>query len=698
MIEAHTTRRRLRLVSGLAAGGLVVSAAAGLPAGADEGDTPDEPALIPAPVSMEATEETFTLGSNSRVTVDPGAPDGAVETAEWLAEFLRPATGYMLPVARRGWGEDNRPPVPGAVPRDIHLSLTGEGDELGTEGYTLDASSDLVRIEAATDEGLFRGVQTLRLLLPAEIEADSVQPGPWTVPGVEIVDYPRYEWRGAHLDVSRHFLEVDEVKRYIDLLALYKINRFHLHLSDDQGWRIQIDSWPDLTEIGGSTEVGGGPGGYFTKEDYTEIIEHAAQYHIIVIPEIDVPGHTNAAEVSYPELNSCRPDNLPSHRFVSGWEDEPFYTGTSVGFSGLCVHDEVTYEFMADVIREISEITPGPYFHIGGDEAFQTPLDDYVMFMDRMRDLVEDNGKTMMGWAELARANPHPGSIAQHWSTATGSGSGGNLARMAVAKDMKVVMSPANRVYMDMKYAPGVPPNLGLTWAGTVEVRQSYDWDPGSHLTGVTDDNIIGVEAPLWTETVVDVDDAELMAYPRLAGVGEIGWTPQSGRVWEDYRLRLAAQADRWDVLDVNYYRSPQVPFPLDTEEGPFSTMANYQDYVLDNMVDGDLSTLYWTNRAPVSGDYFGVDLGEVDTVTGVEILMASTSGPVARPDDYLRDGVVEVSTDGVTWQALEAVSGQPEIVLSLTEPVEARWVRLRATAAQNEWVQVREFTVESAG
>jgi len=556
-----TARRRTEI--GLAA--LVMLSAVGvLPVGAQADETPvGAPQLIPAPVSLETTGEDFVLGPHSRVTVEPAAPGEVVAVAGDFAAFLRVATGYDLPVARRGWGVDHRPSVPGGLPKDVHFSLGGDEDELGQEGYTLSVDSDVVFVTAATDEGLFRGTQTLRQLFPPQIESASVQPGPWVLPGVHIVDFPRYEWRGAHLDVSRHFLEVDEVKRYIDLLALYKINRFHLHLSDDQGWRIQIDSWPDLTLIGGASEVGGGPGGYFTKEDYTEIVEYAADRYIIVVPEIDVPGHTNAAEVSYPELNSCRPNNLPSHRVNLGppWNQQQHYTGTGVGFSSLCVNDEITYEFMADVIREISEITPGPYFHIGGDEAFQTPLASYVMFMDRMRDLVEDNGKIMMGWAELARANPLPGSVAQHWSTATGGGSGGNLARMAVAKDMKVVMSPANRIYLDMKYAPGVPPNLGLTWAGTVEVMRSYDWNPGTHLTGVTDNNIIGVEAPLWTETILNISDAEFMAFPRLAGVAEIGWTPQSGRVWDEYRLRLAAQAERWDVLDLNYYPSPQVPW-----------------------------------------------------------------------------------------------------------------------------------------
>ena len=508
---------------------------------------------------MQSTDDVYSFRANSKVTVDPGRAGKRTEpVARWLAKFLRTATGYPVPVARRGWGQDESY-KPGNKPRNVHLELSGDRAQLGDEGYRLIVSNNGALLKAATPEGLFRGVQTLRQLFPPEIESNSVESGPWKLPGVSILDYPRYEWRGAHLDVARRFLTIEEVKRYIDLLTLYKINRFHMHLSDDQGWRLWIDDWPNLALIGGSTEVGGGPGGHYTKDEYGEIGRYAKDRFITLIPEIDVPGHTNAAEVSYSELNSCRPGNVPSHRLLPGWEDEPFYTGTGVGFSALCVHDGVTYEFMEGVIREISEITPGPYFHVGGDEAFETPLPDYVMFMDRIQEMVHDNGKTMMGWAEVARANAAPGSIAQNWSTATGDGSGDDLARMAVARDMKVVMSPANRIYLDMKYAPGVPPDLGLTWAGTVEVMRSYDWDPGAHLTGVTDDHVIGVEAPLWTETVEDIKDAEMLSFPRLPGVGEIGWTPQQGRVWTDYRERLANQARRWAVMDINYYRSPQV-------------------------------------------------------------------------------------------------------------------------------------------
>jgi hexosaminidase len=527
--------------------------------GTGENADPGAPQLIPAPVSMETTDDVYSFRANSKVTVDPGRAGKRTEpVARWLASLLRTATGYPVPVARRGRGQDENA-GPGNKPRNVHLALSGGDDALGEEGYSLTVSEKGALLKAATAEGLFRSTQTLRQLFPPEVESSSVQPGPWVLPGVNIVDYPRYEWRGAHLDVARHFLTVEEVKRYIDLLTLYKINRFHMHLSDDQGWRLWIDDWPNLALIGGSTEVGGGPGGYYTKDDYREIMQYAEDSFITLIPEIDVPGHTNAAEVSYSELNSCRPNGVPSHRLLPGWEDERFYTGTGVGFSALCVHDAITYEFMEDVIREISEITPGPYFHVGGDEAFQTSLPDYVMFMDRIQEMVHNNGKTMMGWAEVARANAAPGSIAQNWSTATGGGSGGDLARMAVAKDMRVVMSPANRIYLDMKYAPGVPPALGLTWAGTVEVMRSYDWDPGAHLTGVTDDHVVGVEAPLWTETVEDIKDAEMLSFPRLPGVGEIGWTPQQGRVWTEYRDRLANQARRWAVMDINYYRSPQV-------------------------------------------------------------------------------------------------------------------------------------------
>ena len=486
-------------------------------------------AVVPAPAALRTTGDAFRLEQDARIVARPPARP----VAEQLAALLRPATGYRLPVGAHGSGR-----------HAIRLELAPSG--LGPEGYRLHVRRDRIVLRASALAGLFHGVQTLRQLLPARIESAGEQPGPWSVPGVRIADEPRFSWRGAMLDVSRHFFSVAEVKRYIDQLALYKINTLHLHLSDDQGWRIAIDSWPRLATYGGSTEVGGGPGGSYTKADFAELVRYAAAHYMTVVPEIDGPGHTNAALASYAELN-C--DGVAP----------PLYTGTEVGFSSLCVGKDITYRFLDDVIREITAQTPNPYYHVGGDEAHSTPHEDYVAFINREQELVHAHGKRMMGWNEIAAADAAPGSIAQWWHTETGSEEGTELARAAVAKGMKLVMSPANKAYLDMQYTPDTP--LGLHWAGYVEVQDSYSWDPVTLVDGVRERDVLGVEGPLWSETLDETPDIEFMAFPRLPGLAELGWSPASGRSWDEYRFRLAAQGPRWDALGINYYRSPQVPW-----------------------------------------------------------------------------------------------------------------------------------------
>jgi len=411
----------------------------------------------------------------------------------------------------------------------------------------LDVSRGAARLSAHAPAGLFRGVQTFRQLMPAKVESPAVRPGPWPVAGVRIDDKPRFGWRGAMLDVSRHFFSVAEVKRYIDLASLYKINMLHLHLSDDQGWRIAIDSWPRLTTHGGSLEVGGTPGGFYTKRDYREIIRYAADQFITVVPEIDMPGHTNAALASYAELN-C------------DGKAPPLYTGIEVGFSSLCVPLDITYRFIDDVVGEIAEMTPGPYFHIGGDEAHSTTPQDYVTFIDKVRDIVAKHGKRLVGWKEISAASIKPGSTSQYWGFSPTTPDAAEQARAAVRKGAKLVFSPANRIYLDMKYHEQTP--YGLSWAGFVEVRESYSWDPATVVEGITDADIRGVEAPLWSETLDSTPPVEFMAFPRLPGAAEIGWSPMTGRSWDEYRLRLAAHGPRWEQMSVNFYRSPQVPWP----------------------------------------------------------------------------------------------------------------------------------------
>jgi hexosaminidase len=353
------------------------------------------PRVIPAPVSMRTVAgEPFTLARDTKIVVESRSRDVA-GVATFLAGLVRPSTGYRLPV------------VPGSADsaHTISLRLTALPG-LGTEGYRLDVTHGGVRLQAPTAAGLFHGVQTLRQLLPYKVEGRGVQPGPWTVPSVHIADHPRFAWRGAMLDVSRHFFTVDETKRYIDEISMYKINILHLHLSDDQGWRIAINSWPRLATYGGSTEVGGGPGGYYTQKQYKDIVAYAAQHFITIVPEIDTPGHTNAALASYAELN-C--DGVAP----------PLYTGTSVGFSSLCTKKPITYDFLDDVFREVAEQSPGQLLHLGGDEAHVTPHEDYVAFVPQAAALVNKHHKSVMGWQEIADTPLPPGSIAQYWAPTT---------------------------------------------------------------------------------------------------------------------------------------------------------------------------------------------------------------------------------------------------------------------------------------
>jgi hexosaminidase len=493
------------------------------------------PQLVPRPAKMEQRAGHFTFTAQT-VIVAPGETE---RFGREFSQFVGIAVG------------DGRAPQPLRVETAV-TAFAGGAIVLGLrqggtpiEGrYTLDVTEDAINILGDDAAGVFYGLQTLRQLLPPAFEYEANRPSgqktpPVQISGLHIEDQPRFSWRGAMLDVARHFLTVDEVKRYVDLMALHKLNRLHLHLADDQGWRIDIKSWPNLAKHGGSTEVGGGSGGFYTQDQYSEIVRYAAERFVTVVPEIDMPGHTNAALASYAELN-C--DDVA----------RPLYTGTEVGFSALCVEKEVTYKFIDDVVREIAALTPGPYFHIGGDEVKTLSATQYASFIERVQAIVLSHGKRVIGWDEIAPTKLAPGSIVQHWRPKT-------TPAEAVAKGAKVVMSIADRAYLDMKYDPNTP--IGLTWAGIVSVQTSYAWDPAQAAQGVAEDAVLGVEAPLWAETITNINDYEYLAFPRLAAIAEIGWSRQADRTWEDFRVRLGAQGPRWVALGINFYRSPEIPW-----------------------------------------------------------------------------------------------------------------------------------------
>ena len=488
-------------------------------------------AIIPRPVSLGATGSSFRLTEKTKIYVQAIYPD-LEQLGQELADMLNPATGLEISVKKTD-------KVPGAG--HIYLALVGDEAGLGQEGYQLEITEKQLTLTANQSAGIFYGIQTLRQLLPASIELGEKQEGPWEIASGTIVDYPSYRHRGAMLDVARHFFSVEDVKRYIDLIALYKMNVLHLHLSDDQGWRIEIKSWPRLTEIGGSTKVGGGEGGFYTQEQYKDIVQYAADHYITIIPEIDMPGHTNAALASYAELN-C------------DGQARKLYTGTEVGFSTFCTAKDTVYAFIDDVFRELAALTPGPYLHIGGDESHVTPMEDYIPFINRVQDIVAAHGKEVAGWDEIANAEMRPGTAVQLWA-------GTENAKMGVEKGAMLIMSPASKAYIDMKYDSTT--ELGLSWAGYIEVDTGYIWDPAAMAAaeGVDKNAILGVEAPLWTETVTNIKELEYMTFPRIPGIAEIGWTPPALRQWDEYKQRLGRQKARFEALGVNYYASPKVPW-----------------------------------------------------------------------------------------------------------------------------------------
>jgi hexosaminidase len=487
--------------------------------------------LIPYPVSVTSTGDYFVVNDKAQICIIGGSEE-LIKAGDYLADKLRTPTGFKIEVKQAGKVQADG---------NIYLNLAAADPKLGDEGYELTITKKMVTLSASKPAGLFYGIQTMRQLLPPEIELTARQSGPWKMATGKIIDYPDFAYRGAMLDVARHFFPVGDVKRFIDLISFYKMNALHLHLSDDQGWRIEIKSWPNLAAHGGSSEVGGGKGGFFTQEQYTEIVKYASDHFITIVPEIDMPGHINAALSSYPELN------------INGKATE-LYSGIEVGFSTLDTKKEVTYKFVDDVVRELAAITPGPYIHIGGDESHVTKKEDYIPFVKRVQDIVKSHGKQVMGWDEISLSELNPNSIAQFWANAEN-------AHRAVNQGAKILMSPAKKTYIDMKYDSTTV--LGQHWAAYVEVDSAYIWDPATMIRGISKENIMGVEAPLWTETITNMEELEYMVFPRLPGIAEVAWSPVSVRKWDEYRIRLGMHSNRFKAMDINYYPSKLVPWSV---------------------------------------------------------------------------------------------------------------------------------------
>ena len=610
--------------------GTALSSVSVLPVLADE--TLPDPALIPKPVESEFGEGKYTLKPCSRIVVETEIEEdeqALLTTADLLAARLRKSTGYKLPVSNGG-----------STTGDIVLKTSEAKAELEDEGYTLTANESGVVIEAYEPAGVYNGTQTLRQMFPAEIEKQDVVEGTaWVVKEASIKDKPEYSYRGMHLDVARHFFTVEQVKRQIDLISQFKINKLHLHLSDDQGWRLEIkgemygESLDKLNTIGASTScsTNGYRPGQYTQEDFKELVRYAADHNVEIIPEFDMPAHAWAALVSLSFLNSTE-DGKPH---AGSYDNTKPYDGWDVGWASLETDNEKTYEFIEEVVKQVAAISPSPIIHLGGDEAHSTSTEDYNYFCSRIVAIGKKYGKTVMGWQNLDKTltdENKDDAIVQFWST-------GNAKMMS---GIKYIASPADHAYMDMKYDSGS--EFGLTWATMNPVDDSYNWEPTNYGTR---DQILGVEACLWSETLASDYALDYMIYPRIAGHAEVGWTAPNSRTWSEYKGRIAQYYDRFINEGIELRRDESVwPTPYEPVNATFSFEEGEGTTVTDN-----------------AGKQTGTFNGNMQWVDGYKGKGVYFDGSSCIDLDYKKD--LQGAWTASMWLKAEATPGDNSVLLS---------------------------------
>ncbi len=497
-------------------------------------------ALVPQPQQINHDEGRFVLTPSTKIIASPGAESQGAYLADLLAS--EPTTGS---------GDDNA----------IDLVLDPDAS-MHDEGYQLVITPERVTIAAPNAQGLFYGIQTLRQLLPAAVEANDAQQMEWTLPALTIDDYPRYGWRGLMLDVGRYMFSVADVKRFIDLMALHKYNIFHWHLTEDQGWRIEIKQHPRLTEVGALRASSPPPAdrdgsdntphsGFYTHDDVREIVAYAAARGITVVPEIEMPGHVTAALAAYPHLG-CRGE---------GYEVSPSW---SIKDDVFCAGNEDVFSLLEDVLTEVFDLFPSKFIHIGGDEcpkrewrscpkcqariateglADEDELQSY--FIRRMEGFLNANGRRLVGWDEILEGGLAPNATVMSWR-----GSQGGIDAATAGHD--VVMTPNTHCYLDYYQSANwdeEPPAIGRF----IPLARAYEFDPVAGIPADKHDHVLGGQGNVWTEYMPTNAQVEYMTYPRACALAEAMWTAADDRSFDEFEARLAEHLARLDVLNVNY-------------------------------------------------------------------------------------------------------------------------------------------------
>jgi len=575
--------------------------------------------IIPTPQSLVQQDGFFRLNSHTAITaVSPEAKT----IAEFFAAKMRTSTGLDIQVAEKG---------------NILLSLDSSLDVPNDEGYSLEVSKDAVKVVAKTTQGLFYGMQSFLQLLPAEIESPSKVNGiAWQAPAVSIKDAPRFGYRGIMLDPCRHFMPAENVKKYIDVLSLFKINRIHWHLTDDQGWRIEIKKYPKLTEIGSKRIDGEGTeyGGYYTQEEIKDIVKYAADHFITVVPELELPGHEMAAIAAYPNLSCKGEPGTP--RIIWGVEDIV-----------MCPGKEDMFTFLQDVIDEMVPLFPSEYFHIGGDECPKTSwkncplcqkrikaeglkadgkhsaeekLQSYVI--QRMEKYLETKGKKIIGWDEILEGGLAPSATVMSWR-----GEEGGIA--AALMDHTVIMTPGgNGMYLDAYQ--GDPKIEPVTIGGYTLLEKTYSYNPiPDTLTAMgKSDYILGVQGNTWSEYMYDEAKRDYMIFPRILAVAEIGWTNLDRKNYKDFERRIENAYVRLDGHAINYH----IPLP-EQPNGSCNFVAFTDKASLEFKTTRPIKMVYTLDGSeptPASTAYTApIEISETTTLKIASVLPSGKMSPI---------------------------------------------------------------------
>jgi hexosaminidase len=563
--------------------------------------------LIPQPVELKLEKGSYTLTKSTSIGYNK--PESS-DIAEMLVKKINLATGFKL---KATVGNKSA----------IQLNLNSTPDpQLGNEGYSLVSTSKGILITANQPAGLLYGIQTLLQLLPAEIESKDVVNQKWTIPAVTIKDFPRFAWRGLMLDVSRHFFTKEEVMQYIDEMVRFKFNTFHWHLTDDEGWRIEIKSLPKLTEVGawrvpraghfGSREFPkpgevATEGGFYTQDDIREIVQYAKARNVTIVPEIDVPGHSMAAIAAYPEL-SCKKDTSttvsPGSKFSEWYGNGTFKMNVE---NALNPSDENVYVFLDKVFTEVAALFPGQYIHVGGDECYKgywkedegcqklmkelgirhvEDLQGY--FMNRVEAILKKNNKKLIGWDEILEGGIAPGATVMSWR-----GIKGGIEAAQMGHD--VVMSPTTFAYLDYNQGERTvdPPIYA-----SLRLKKCYSFEPVPD--GVDAKYILGGQGNLWTEQIPTLRYAYYMTYPRAWALSEVYWSPKESKNWDSFIQRVEKQFDRSDVAETNYSKAIYDPIItlsrrngnlLLTMESEAPNIDIY--YTINDVMPDNFTTLY---------------------------------------------------------------------------------------------------------